>query len=318
MTRHHPFLRLSAVISSALAGIFLVNHGIAASAVSKNILDKNGEYFSWKTGKIFYRKSGTGDSPLLMIHNATETSSSYEWSRIEDHLKPFYTIYQIDLPGCGRSDKPGIVYTNYLYVQLITSFIKEVIGSNTIICASGLSSSFAVMAAYSDREIISGIYMINPYSLHSLSQAPDSISNTFFRFFLSMPVIGTMIYHMFTSRSNIDYKLKEEYFYNPFKADSKIENAFYEASHLQEGKGRFLLFSEKYNYLNWNIRRVLPSLMIPISIIIGEKMNTRTTIIKEYEEVCKNLDINIIPETKSLPHLEKPDMVSEILIAGML
>ena len=52
----------------------------------------------------------------------------------------------MDLLGCGCSDRPKITYTNFLYVQLITDFIKAVIKQPTDVLTSGLSGSFAVMA----------------------------------------------------------------------------------------------------------------------------------------------------------------------------
>ena len=61
-------------------------------------------------------------------------------------LEKTNTVYTIDLLGCGRSDKPNITYTNYLYVQLIDNFIKDVIKEKTDVVATGSSVSFTVMA----------------------------------------------------------------------------------------------------------------------------------------------------------------------------
>ena len=63
----------------------------------------------------------------LLIHDLTPSSSAYEWSKMIDELAESHTVYALDLLGCGRSDKPSITYANYLYVQLITDFAKQVI-----------------------------------------------------------------------------------------------------------------------------------------------------------------------------------------------
>ena len=53
-----------------------------------------------------------------------------------------HTVYTIDLLGFGRSEKPNLTYTNYLYVQLVTDFIQNIIGEKTDIIASNESISF--------------------------------------------------------------------------------------------------------------------------------------------------------------------------------
>ena len=49
-------------------------------------------------------KFGSG-KPLLLIHDLDPSSSAYEWNQLEQQLAKDFTVYSIDLPGCGRSDK---------------------------------------------------------------------------------------------------------------------------------------------------------------------------------------------------------------------
>ena len=62
---------------------------------------------------------------MLLLHDLHCASSGREWQYIEDTLAQDHTVYTLDLLGCGRSDKPAITYTNFLYVQLIVTFIKQ-------------------------------------------------------------------------------------------------------------------------------------------------------------------------------------------------
>ena len=59
----------------------------------------------------------------------------------------------MDLLGCGRSEKPNLTYTNYLYVQLISDFIQSEIGHRTDVIATGSSSSLIVMACANRSEL---------------------------------------------------------------------------------------------------------------------------------------------------------------------
>ena len=123
----HKILTLAALTTIAAGVIHLTNRVIVASSQLKEMLDfSNHNYYNWRFGKIYYTKKGKG-SPLLLIHDTMPGASGYEWSRVEDQLAQEHTVYTLDLLGCGRSEKAGITYTNFLFVQIICDFIKNVI-----------------------------------------------------------------------------------------------------------------------------------------------------------------------------------------------
>ena len=92
-------------------------------------------------------------------------------------LEKTNTVYPIDLLGCGRSDKPNITYTNYLYVQLIDNFIKDVIKEKTDVVATGSSVSFTVMACNMEKNLFKKIILINPEEMSVLNRTPDKKKN---------------------------------------------------------------------------------------------------------------------------------------------
>ena len=131
MKKKNPVKNLvlfSGLTAAAMAGI---NQYIFMSAVSKNALSTDHDlYYDWKLGKIYFTKEGTGN-PLLLIHELDSMSCDFEWKKIRKKLSKNHTVYTIDLLGCGRSEKPNFTYTNFLYVQLITDFIKNIIGGRS-------------------------------------------------------------------------------------------------------------------------------------------------------------------------------------------
>ena len=123
----HKLLTLAALTTIAAGVVHVANRVIVASSQLKEMLDfSNHNYYHWRFGKIYYTKKGKG-SPLLLIHDTMPGASGYEWSRVEDQLAQEHTVYTLDLLGCGRSEKAGITYTNFLFVQIICDFIKNVI-----------------------------------------------------------------------------------------------------------------------------------------------------------------------------------------------
>ena len=290
----------------AVASMYGINHIVSSSALLKNILKPNsGKYYNWKMGKIFYRTMGTG-SPLLLIHDLDAFSSGYEWNLVTDKLKKDHTLYIIDLLGCGRSDKPGITYTNYLYVQLLSDFIRDVIGKKTDIAATGLSSSFVLMTALSNSDIIDNIIMINPPSMKKLDQIPDNKSKLI-RSLISLPIVGTFLYNMKACRQNVEYALTEKYLYNPFHTQQKHIDAYYESAHYGHGGGRFLMASLDGFYLNVNIRRALVKLENKLTIIYGDKLENEKEIIQSYRKLNGKISTITISGTKYIPQLEKPE-----------
>ena len=148
-------------IGATITGIYVYNRFIEQTATKNNLLkDTQGEYYPWKHGNVFYTKTGCG-SPILFVHDLNTTASAEEWKKIIHRFEKTHTVYTVDLLGCGRSDKPAMEYANYLYVQLLTDFVKEVIQEKTIVVATNMSASSIILANHMDNELFKKIIFIN-------------------------------------------------------------------------------------------------------------------------------------------------------------
>lgn len=293
------------VASLAVGAIHIMNHCISAAAVIQNLLRKeNGHFFKWRFGNVFYTKSGSG-SPLLLIHDLSPFSSSFEWNEIVKTLSKSHTVYCLDLSGCGRSDKPEITYTNYFFVQLVNDFIRKVIGEKTDIAATGLSSSFVIMAAREHPELFSKITMVNPPSIARLRSTPVKYAS-FIKLFMDLPIIGTAVYHIYASKENMEYQFTENYFYNPFLVKRKVLHTYYESAHLQNSKGKYLLSSLRGCYVNSDITHALKESKHPIFLIEGSKMENGKDIAEQYRKINDAIQVSYISDTKLYPQLENP------------
>ena len=300
---NRKLLILTMLFSSAVVVIHLINKFISAAAQLKEMLDlPTKKYFEWRFGKIHYTRKGSG-SPVLLIHDILPGASRYEWHHIEHTLSKDHTVYTIDLLGCGSSDKPGVTYTNFLYVQLICDFIKQVIGEKTDIITSGFTGSFATMACVNERELINKIIMVNPPRLGSLKQMPTE-KHRLLKFFLEIPVFGTLVYNMIVSREAIDNLFAEHFYYNPFHIDTNFEDAYYEAAHKGGRFAKNLYASRAARYMNIDITHALETIDNSIFIIEGSSENNANTIIEEYQKANPSIEAAIIPEARHFPHIE--------------
>lgn len=308
----HKLLTAGVLFTAAAGVIHIVNHAIFTTATLKDLLKSSANnYYAWRFGKVYYKKKGHG-SPLLLIHDLTVYSSAYEWNKVIDKLAENHTVYALDLLGCGRSEKPKITYTNFLYVQLISDFIKNVIREKTDIVASGFSGSFVLLACHNESELFGKLSLINPPSLSGLSKAPTK-RNKLCKFILELPIFGTLIYNMKTCQSNIQLLLTEQYLYNPFLASAEIIDTYYEASHKGYGNARFLLSSIVGNYTNNNVTHALKDINNSIVIINGDAEAQREETKDSYLKCNPAIEYFNITKAKHLPQLENPDSLLEIL-----
>lgn len=202
MKRKNKLLTLLLLSTNTIFATAFLNKAIKIQATQKHLLEEpNPSCYSWRLGNIYYTKTGSG-KPLLLIHDLNAVSSSYEWSQITPLLAKHYTVYAIDLLGCGRSEKVNTTYTNYLYVQLITDFIKSEIGHRTNVIATGESSSIPIMACSNDPGLFDHIMLINPLKLSSYCQIPGKTAKLYKKI-VETPILGTLLYYIAVSKKNI-------------------------------------------------------------------------------------------------------------------
>ena len=299
-------------LGAAVAGIYAYNKFIENTASQKNLLsDKNGEYYDWKYGKVFYTKSGSG-SPVLLVHDTDTSASSVEWNKLYSRLVKKHTVYAIDLLGCGRSDKPALEYTNYLYVQMIHSFIQDIIQDKTTIIASNISASFVIMANHIDNSMIHKIILINPASLKQMDTIPDDVSK-FKKSIIQLPFVGTFIYNVMNNMDHIDNAFRTRYVTRTQLISSSIEDIYYEAAHKNGSNGRFLYSSLLGNYVNNTITHAVKNISTPTLIIGCVEMKHYALALDDYHKVNNNLDILRITNGSLYPHMEIPEKISSII-----
>lgn len=305
MKMYKKLMNAGLITSAVLFTTWGLNKLIFLQAGKKDMLYcRNKHQYSWRFGDIFYTKKGSG-SPLLLIHDLKCTASAAEWNAIIDQLSENHTVYALDLLGCGRSEKPRMTYTNYIYVQLINNFIKEVIGARTDVVTSGSSSNIAIMGCYSEPELYRRIMMINPPSMKLMAKYPKANHKTL-KYLIELPIIGTTIYNMVTSYNSIftDYKNKLLY---PDCCMQRDVDTMYEASHLGGTSAKYFYASEKCHYTNVNMLHALKKLNHSMYIIGGMEQKDIQDTLESYVYYNPSIETETIENCKYYPHTEQPE-----------
>lgn len=311
MKAKNKLLTLLVLSAGATVATAAINKFIKITATSKNLLaEPQSLCYKWRLGNIHYTKTGSG-KPLLLIHDLNAASSGYEWNQMISRLQENYTVYTIDLLGCGRSEKINMTYTNYLYVQLITDFIKSEIGHRVNVIATGQSTSIPVMACANNPELFDQMMFINPLSLLDFSQLPGKMAKMY-KFIVDIPVLGTLLYHIATSKQALSQELISYGFYNPYSVKSSCIDSYYESAHLGNSP-KAVYASVKCNYTKCNIVNSLKKIDNSIYLIGGAGIENISERLEEYKIYNSAIETTIIPDTKGLPQLENPTALYELV-----
>lgn len=304
MKTKNKLLTLLVLTAGATAATAAINKFIKVSATSRNLLaEPQSLCYKWRLGNVHYTKSGSG-KPILLIHDLNAASSGYEWRQLVTKLQESHTVYVMDLLGCGRSEKINMTYTCYLYVQLISDFIKSEIGHRTNVIATGESASIPIMACSTNPELFDQLMLVNPLSLLEFSQIPGKTARMF-KLIVDFPIIGTLFYHIANSKKALSEDFAKQLFYNPYSVKGNYVDSYYESSHLGDSpKSTFA--SIKCNYTKCNIANALRKIDNSICLVGGSGIEGISACLEEYKEYNSAVETAIIPNTKMLPQLENP------------
>jgi len=286
--------------SLGVVSLSIFNKIVFSLSTIKNKLDtQNKNFYEWRYGKVFYTVKGSG-SPVLLIHEVGVGSSGYTWNETMDKLSETHTVYNIDLIGFGRSDKPIMTYTAYLYVQLINDFIHNVIKEETSVISTSTSCPFTIMACHQDSTLFDKLLLIDPPSVAKSKKYPNSISKIKRRFFGS-PLLGTIMYNFVSSKFYIKNLLSNKCYYNKNKISKKIVHIFNESAHLNGIGSKYAFVSYISKYMNADITTAIESIDNSICIF-----STKTKAVNN-EYLRHNPSIECIEFNKSYcyPQIEE-------------
>lgn len=297
---------LKGITTTAIA-LFAINKYIDKRSCDKNRVHNNGSYYHFKYGRVYYNTYGEGN-PILLIHDQDVMASSYEWSKIIDTLSNQHKVFVLDLLGAGQSNKPNLTYTNYLYVELIHSFIEKIIQEPVKLITSHNAGSIGVMVNHLYKKDVNQLILINPNDLRKLT-FETTRWDKILKQIIYLPIIGTAIYNAEYNEQKIRNVLRETYFKKASLADQYFD-LYYQLAHHQESKNKYLYASIRCNYTNIDMRNGLKN-KDNITMITSTERPDKQNIINNYLKVNPGINLIEIKNSKLFPQLENPKEVIE-------
>jgi pimeloyl-ACP methyl ester carboxylesterase len=228
--------------------------------------------YPWKYGDMFYKVKGARESkPLVLIHSFAPGASSYEWRRNIDALSEQFRVYAIDLLGFGLSDHPAIDYDGELYTDLLSDFIREVVGKPAVVVAHGLPSAYVVAVAYRRPQLFERVVLVAPPTSIVQEVYPGAL-NTVQRAALRLPVIGQFVYNILTTRQAIRGYYDAQGFHNPGLITDELVEYIYTSAHQPDS--RYAPASFLSGELNLDIHEALARLQVPLTAVWGRESSS--------------------------------------------
>ena len=274
---------------------------------------ENPNYYRWRFGNIYYSKTGSG-KPLLLIHDLKTVAFGEEWKNVLPTLAKNHTVYVIDLPGCGRSDKPKMLYTQFMYDQLLTLFIRDVIGEKCDVVANGYSFPLVIMANQLAPECFDHIIGISPVSVYHTRIYPK-LHNKLFHTVMHIPSIGPFIYNLCHTKKMIRRHLVNRGYYEKSRVEEELVELSYRSAYYDNTMSTLFFSSMINHYLNLDIRSALTKSDKDIYLIYGMEAINKRKSVKSYKEYSNRIVAYQIERTAGLPHLERPRATSQRILS---
>ncbi|HVF55844.1 MAG TPA: alpha/beta fold hydrolase [Pyrinomonadaceae bacterium] len=260
---------------AGVAALATVNAAIAREVPEPETGALGGEAgaFDWKHGRIFFRSAGREDAPpLVFVHGIGAGARSFMWRRNFEPLSTDFRVYAVDLLGFGYSAKPSAApYSADLYVELLSDFLREVVGRPAHVVASSLGAAFAVRVADEHPELVKSLVLISPTGTDNLSTRPDLPGAAFYGL-LHSPVLGTSFYNAMTSERSIRDYARKQLFYDKRFATPRLVAHYYAVSH-QPG-AQYAITAFLSGYLNTDIGEAFARIRQDTTLVWGRQDQT--------------------------------------------
>ena len=140
-----------------------------------------------------------------------------EMRPIFEHYRGQRSVYALELPGFGFSERSDKVYSWRLYTDSILDFLADEVGEAADVIALSLGSEFAARAALEQPTLVDSLTMISPTGFtareNKVSSQQASERGTSDRAYrlLSNPLWSQAFYDLLATRKSIRYFLKQSF-----------------------------------------------------------------------------------------------------------
>ena len=249
--------------------------------------------------------AGSGP-PVMLVHGFTGTAD--DWRSNIPELSKRFSVYAVDLPGFGFSDKPlNFDYTSRGYAKFILNFLDAFHLDRAFLIGNSMGGQIALMTCLKYPKRIGGLVLIDSGGY------PGSVEFLPFKL-LKIPIIGE-ISMAIINRTIIGIMLKKGVYFNSSLATKEVIDNYYQVYRMTNARKippiviRNITKDEQYIASN------LGDINCPTLVLWGAE----DRIISPNKAEMFKRDISgasslMVPKAGHLPQGEKPKIVNKAII----
>lgn len=270
------------------------------------------EFNTSATGRVSYYVAGSGP-PLLLVHSINAAASAYEVKPIYQHYAASRTVYAVDLPGFGFSDRGDRSYTPRLMTDAVEAMTREIRrrhGAAPIdALALSLSCEFLARAAHEEPDDFRSVALISPtgFDKRGPYDGPEGSTRAvpWLHAVFDFPVWSKAFFGLLTSRPSIRFFLQKTW--GSKEIDEGVFEYAYLTSHQPGARHAPYCFVSGYLF-SGDVTRLYRALQQPVWMAHGTRGDFTDYSRKTIVEKKPNWTIDVF-STGALPQFEVPDAV---------
>lgn len=286
--------------AGAAGAVAFINHMIFTAADINPRTRFESQTYKWRHGRIRYVTAGKGE-PVLMVHDIGMGSSLLEWEEQLYLLSKSYRVYGIDLLGFGASAKPNISYSAYLYASLLNDFIRDVVGSPVNLVASSGSAAIAIASCSLSPELYNKLLLVSPTGAGT-ADPPITFGSLMLRSLIGLPVVGTAIYNIISSRVYQRCFLKRNHIFVPDMADK-----LYYSAHAGGVGNKYPIAAYLGKLLNVKLSVMAGTVDVPIHVCWGmQNTSNPFSNFAALRSMNDDIGLTVFKNSGLMPHKSQP------------
>lgn len=261
--------------------------------------------------KIAYHTLGQGEEALLLIHSAAW--SSVEYTALAERLSKHYTVYLVDLPGYGDSDKPQTSYSLSFFRDTMVRFIEQFPEQRFHLVGSSVGATLSVLLATDFPDRVQSLTMIDPVGFG------EEIDRT--ALIAQMPILAELL--LFPNRATFYYVLNQGWLTDHGNINLNLKEQLYQDAVLPKAsRAKLSLLRDLITVRNGIAPTVLTTVdqaaiqvQQPVLLLWGEQ-DSYAPIAQHMHAltVLPQAQYHSIPESGHFPQLEQPDSIAKYII----
>lgn len=263
-------------------------------------------------GRLTYYSAGPdadgGLPPLLLIHSINAAGSAYEVRPLYEHYRNSRTVYALELPGFGHSDRSRRAYTPRVMTDAILAVLREiqsVHGRGPIdALALSLSSEFLARAISEMPLVFRSAALVSPTGFRSRDNNTKWRDGTrgmpWLHSLFEFPLWSEGFFNLLSSRASIKFFLKKTW--GSDKYDRGLADYDYITTHQPGARHAPYYFVSGFLF-SQDILRIYQSLTLPVWMSHGVRGDFVDYSAKTSVERRANWHITVF-QTGAMPHFE--------------